>query len=81
MSQATRATSARARANIAAAKIREGQTDSRTFDDCFEMGDGDIVVAYLMGKATYDGRIGAMAIRCGWTPERYPKSLIPPQGA
>ena len=81
MSQATRATSARQRANIAAAKIRTGHTDSRTFDDCFEMGDGDIVVAYLMEKAKYDDRIFNMVVRCGWTTKRYPASLIPSNGA
>lgn len=67
MSQATRATSTRARANIAAAYIRRGSTQSRAFDDCFEMGDGDGVVAYLLAKAVTDTRIAAFAQRAGWS--------------
>jgi hypothetical protein len=47
MSAAIRASSARERAIIAAQYIRRGATDSRGFDNCFEMGDGDAVMAFL----------------------------------
>ena len=43
MSAATRAKTASERATIAADYIRRGQTHTRAFADCFEMGDGDQV--------------------------------------
>lgn len=43
MSAAIRAKTAKERAAIAVRKIKAEQTDSRTFGDCFEMGDGDEV--------------------------------------
>lgn len=56
MSAATRAKTARERANIAARFIRDrapygGPVQSRAFDDCFEMGDGEQVIALLKVKA------------------------------
>lgn len=39
------------RINIAAQKILRGQTDGRSFSDCFEMGDGDEVVIGLVRRA------------------------------
>lgn len=56
MSAATRATTARERANIAARFIRDrslygGPVQSRAFDDCFEMGDGQEVIEILKRKA------------------------------
>ena len=47
MTAAIRARSARERATIAAAFIRRGSTGSRAFADCFEMGDGEAVMALL----------------------------------
>lgn len=48
-----------ARISYAARVIRtEGRT-SRTFDACFEMGDGDAVAAALWAMAKTDARLGA----------------------
>lgn len=66
MGAATRAKSARERANIAAQMIRAGRTHTRAFDDCFEMYDGDAVRTYLLAKAVTDPRIRAFAERCRW---------------
>ena len=54
MSEAIRAKTARARAGIAARMLRKGRTDCRAFSDCFEMGDGDQVMAYLLAMAIDD---------------------------
>lgn len=66
MSAATRAKDAKERANIAAGFIRRGHTDTRAFDDCFEMNDGTQVVIYLLAKAITDERVAAFAKRCRW---------------
>lgn len=66
MSAATKATSAKKRATIAAGFIRRGATDSRAFADCFEMGDADAVIAALMSKEDHDGKIATYAMRAGW---------------
>ncbi len=50
MTAAIRATTANERATIAAAYIRRGATNSRGFDNCFEMGDGDEVIRILRTK-------------------------------
>jgi hypothetical protein len=47
MSRATSVKTAKERAQIAAQYIRSGRTPTRAFDDCFEMFDGDEVVAEL----------------------------------
>lgn len=54
MSQATKAKTARARAGIAARMLRQSRTDCRAFDDCFEMGDGDQVMAHLLALTIED---------------------------
>ena len=59
MSCAIKAKSAWARAGIAARMLKtinpHGERGlCRPFDDCFEMGDGDAVVALLIGKAATD---------------------------
>lgn len=55
MSLATRAKSAKARAAIAARIIKRTKRDfGRNMDDCFEMGDGDEVVALLKARAHTD---------------------------
>lgn len=51
MSQATRAKSAEERAEIAAAYIRRGRPATRAFADCFEMGDGSMVLSILWDRA------------------------------
>lgn len=54
MSAATRAKTAKARATIARKMIMSHKTGSsfpRSFDDCFEMGDGLEVVAELRRRA------------------------------
>ena len=71
MSRAIQATTARERANIAAAYIRRGITHTREFGNCFEMYDGDAVVFYLLRKGEKDARILAFAERCGWTAPGY----------
>ena len=39
------------RVNYAARVIREGRNTSRKFNSCFEMGDGDLVLAALVARA------------------------------
>lgn len=77
MSEATRTTSARERATIAARYIRRGRTNGRAFDDCFEMGDGDAVVRALLERVPKDDRIKAFADRCGWTAPGYLDPVTP----
>ena len=54
MSMATNAKSAKARATIAANMLKKNWTFGRSFDDCFEMGDGDQVMNYLIEKTKRD---------------------------
>lgn len=61
MSAAINARDARTRARIAIQKIRRGQIHSRTFDDCFEMGDGDTVFALVKARADRDPIFAALA--------------------
>lgn len=56
MSEATRAKSAKTRANIAAKIIKtQNNVYTRAFEDCFEMGDGDEVMENLITLAKEDG--------------------------
>ena len=57
MSMATRATSARQRATIAANMIKKNQEFGRAFDDCFEMCDGDEVMEWIIVKARKDAKL------------------------
>lgn len=50
MSLAIDAKSAKRRASIAAIMIIKNKSFYRAFDDCFEMGDGDEVMEYLIQK-------------------------------
>jgi hypothetical protein len=63
MSTATKATSARARAMIAANIIKRGYHLGRSFDDCFEMGDGNEVFMILARKAQNDWYLAARLAR------------------
>ena len=54
MSAAIKAKSAKARAGIAISMIKRNSTFSRAFDDCFEMGDGDQVMDFIIQKAATD---------------------------
>lgn len=45
------------RADIAERLIRDGHTDSRVFDNCFEMNDGDQVVCILVSRALRDDEL------------------------
>lgn len=72
MSQATRATSARQRATIAARYIRAGQTSGRALADCFEMWDGSGVVGHLVKRAETCPKIRDYATRAGWLPLTLP---------
>lgn len=62
MSAAIKAKSAKARATIAIrlAKTIKGLSNCRGFDDCFEMGDGDAVVAEIVRRAAIDPAIRAL---------------------
>ena len=66
MSAATRAATAKDRARIAADMIRKGRTDSRAFDDCFEMFDGNEVMRLL--RASKSPAVAAYIARCTPTP-------------
>jgi len=71
VSAATRAKSARERANIAARFIRRGSKGSRAFADCFEMGDGDEVAKILVQKAQTDKRLANFCVYHSFgTPEQ-----------
>lgn len=63
MSMATKATSARARAAIAAKIIKRGYKLGRGFDDCFEMGDGGEVFKILAGKAQDNWYLAARLVK------------------
>jgi len=54
MSMATKAKSAKARANIAVRMIKQQNNFGRPFDDCFEMGDGNQVMECLIEKIKND---------------------------
>lgn len=62
MSQATKAKSAKTRANIAIRMIRQQNNFGRSFDDCFEMGDGQEVVEYIIAEIKKDKEL-AYSIR------------------
>ncbi len=47
------------RINFAASYISQGRNTSRTFDTCFEMGDGDAVYAGLLRRAKKNPRLAA----------------------
>lgn len=66
MSAAIRAKTAKGRALIAARAMRAGYTPGRAFDDCFEMGDGDEVVAHLRRMAQRNSSVG-VALRANWS--------------
>lgn len=53
MSAATNATTAKQRATIAIRMMKNNKSGDfgRAFDDCFEMGDGDAVVAEIARRA------------------------------
>ena len=72
MSQATRVTTAKERATIALSYIRKNATNGRAFDDCFEMGDGDQVVVFVIAKSYKDPRVMAFCERAGWMKEGKP---------
>lgn len=54
MSAAIEAKTAKGRAGIAIRMIKNNKTLGRGFDDCFEMGDGDQVMNYIINKARND---------------------------
>lgn len=59
MSAATRAKTAKERATIAIRMMKTNKSGSfgRSFDDCFEMGDSDQVVACIAHRATCNSEI------------------------
>jgi len=54
MSQAIEVKSAKRRASIAANMIKKQDNFYRAFDDCFEMGDGDEVMNWIIKKTATD---------------------------
>lgn len=54
MSMGQNANNAKQRATIAANMIKRQDTFTRAFDDCFEMGDGDVVMNCIIEKASKD---------------------------
>lgn len=57
MSQAKNATTAKQRANIAVRMIKHQEKFGRSFDDCFEMGDGDQVMNHIIEKVRTDKKL------------------------
>lgn len=62
MSMAIKVKNAKERATIAANMIKKNNRFDRPFDDCFEMGDGNEVMNYIIEKARKDVRL-AIAIK------------------
>lgn len=60
----------RYRVSFAARCLIQGRTHTRTFDTCFEMGDGNEVVATLMQRALRNPRLD-QALRAWLTPEGF----------
>ena len=57
MSAATNAKTAKGRAGIAVRIVMSGQRLGRSFDDCFEMNDGEKVVQDILRRCKVDVRI------------------------
>ena len=73
MSAATRATTAKERARIAAGFIRRSSTTGRAFSDCFEMGDGDEVKRLLLEMGERSQSFGeALCRQCPTWYEEHP---------
>ena len=66
MSAATRAKSARARATIAIRMLKTQKNLSRSFDDCFEMFDGDDVVREIRCRSHEDPSLVEVLNRRGF---------------
>jgi hypothetical protein len=68
MSKATEAKSAWARATIALSLMRtvKGLMNCRGFDDCFEMSDGDDVVAHIIVRAHRDPQVAGLVRSRGY---------------
>jgi hypothetical protein len=66
MSAAIQAKSARARTNIAIRMLRNYKSLGRSFDDCFEMGDGDDVVRFIVDRAKIDPVLHEILVRRGF---------------
>lgn len=60
----------RYRVHYAARCLMQGRTHTRAFDTCFEMGDGDEVVAALMQRARHTPRLD-QALRRWLTPDGF----------
>jgi hypothetical protein len=66
MSAATRAKSAHARATIAIRMLKTQKSLSRSFDDCFEMFDGDDVVREIRRRSLEDSALVEVLNRRGF---------------
>ena len=66
MSQAIGAKSAKARANIAARMLLYQKGLGRSFDDCFEMGDGNEVLGWLWLKADSNSVLRQRMVELGF---------------
>ena len=57
MSAAANAKTAKGRAGIAVRMVMSGQKLGRSFDDCFEMNDGEQVIQDILRRCKVDARI------------------------
>jgi hypothetical protein len=66
MSAATKAKSARARATIAIRMLKTARQLGRSFDDCFEMFDGEEVVRWILFRAQTDAELARIITERGF---------------
>jgi len=67
MSEATRAKNFKQRATIAIRKIKANSFSGRSFADCFEMNDGDQVVAEIIKRANKKPNLKQVLIDRGFS--------------
>lgn len=66
MSVATKAKTAMGRAGEAVRQLKTRRELGRSFDDCFEMGDGHEVVKIIASKAAVDETLASLLRRRGF---------------
>ena len=66
MSRATECRTAAGRASEAIRQIKTRREFGRSFDDCFEMGDGDEVVRIIRARAASDPQLTELLNRRGF---------------
>ena len=70
-------TTTKGRAERAAILIRKGLCSTRQYDNCFEMSDGDQVMAYLMLEVRKDPDLRYLMQRQGHWSDSYDSVLAP----